>query len=206
LKRRFPTAIAIAIGLLVLLSRFFPNATLTALGYFFIDSAIIVAAFAIILGFFNLMIVHFKKIRRRQRDWPYSIILIVTMWIVLVAGLLLDNRGADASAVRWIFQYVQFPIQATIASLLAFFVASAAYRAFRARNFESLLMLVVGIIVLLGQTPLGASMWDQLPAIKDWILEVPGLAGARGIILGVSLGTIATGLRILLGIDRPYSE
>ncbi len=205
MKRRFPTAIAIAIGLIVLLSRFLPNATLNALGYFFIDSAIIVAAFAIILGFFNVMIVHLKKIRRRQRDWPYSIILIVAMLIVLVLGLL-SSRGAASPPVRWIFQYIQFPIQATIASLLAFFVASAAYRAFRARNFESILMLVVGIIVLLGQTPLGASMWDQLPALKDWILEVPSLAGARGIILGVSLGTVATGLRVLLGVDRPYSE
>ncbi len=205
MKRRLPTAIAIAIGLIVLLSRFFPDATLSALGYFFIDSAIIVAAFAIILGFFNVMIVHLKKIRSRQQDWPYSIILIVAMWIVLIPGLL-DGRGAAAPTVRWIFQYIQFPIQATIASLLAFFVVSAAYRAFRARSFESILMLVVGIIVLLGQTPLGASMWDQLPAIKDWILEVPGLAGARGIILGVSLGTVATGLRILLGVDRPYSE
>lgn len=205
MKRRFPTAIAIAIGLIVLLSRFFLDATLNALGHFFINSAIIVAAFAIILGFFNVMIVHFRKIRRRQRDWPYSIILIVAMWIVLVVGLL-DSRGAASPTVRWIFQYIQFPIQATIASLLAFFVASAAYRAFRARNFESILMLVVGIVVLLGQTPLGASMWDQLPALKDWILEVPSLAGARGIILGVSLGTVATGLRVLLGIDRPYSE
>jgi len=204
LKRRFPTAIAIAIGLIVLLSRFFPNVTLNALGYFFIDSAIIVAAFAIILGFFNIMIVHFKKIGNRQRDWPYSIILLIAMWIVLIFGLL--DGGAASPTVRWIFQYIQFPIQATIASLLAFFVASAAYRAFRARNFESILMLIVGIIVLLGQTPLGASMWDQLPTIKDWILGVPSLAGARGIILGVSLGTVATGLRILLGIDRPYSE
>ena len=204
MKRRFPTAIAIAIGLIVLLSRFFPNVTLNALGYFFIDSAIIVAAFAIILGFFNIMIVHFKKIGNRQRDWPYSIILLIAMWIVLIFGLL--DGGAASPTVRWIFQYIQFPIQATIASLLAFFVASAAYRAFRARNFESILMLIVGIIVLLGQTPLGASMWDQLPTIKDWILGVPSLAGARGIILGVSLGTVATGLRILLGIDRPYSE
>jgi len=64
----------------------------------------------------------------------------------------------------------------------------------------------VGVIVLLGQVPIGAYLWDRLPMIKAWILEVPTTAGARGIILGVALGTVATGLRVLLGIDRPYSE
>ncbi len=205
MKRRFPTAIAMAIGFIVLLDRFVTGIDIDSLGYFFVDSAIIVAAFAIVLGFLNIMMVHFKKIRGLQQGWPYSIILIVVMWIVLVPGLL-GAQGPSSPIVRWIFRHVQFPIQATIASLLVFFVASAAYRAFRARNLESILLLIVAIIVLLGQIPLGAFIWDQLPTIKDWILEVPSLAGARGIILGVGLGTVATGLRVLMGVDHPYSE
>jgi len=58
----------------------------------------------------------------------------------------------------------------------------------------------------LGQVPVGAVLWDQLPIIKDWVLDVPALAGMRGILLGVGLGTAATGMRVLLGIDRPYAE
>ena len=205
MKRLIPVAIAIGVGLFVLLDRFITNRYLDSLGYFFVDSAIIVAAFAIFLGFFNITAVHLKKIKARQRDWLYSIALLIVMWVVVILGLS-DGQGPFNRTVQWIFQYIQLPIQATIASLLAFFVAAAAYRTFRMRNLESVVLLAVGLIVLLGQVPLGRLMWDQLPVLKDWFLEVPGLAGARGIMLGVALGTVATGLRVLLGIDRPYSE
>jgi hypothetical protein len=74
------------------------------------------------------------------------------------------------------------------------------------KSFETGLFVVFGILVLLGQVPVGAMLWDQLPVIKDWVLDVPALAGARGILLGVALGTAATGLRVLLGLDRPYVD
>jgi hypothetical protein len=74
------------------------------------------------------------------------------------------------------------------------------------KSLETGLFVTFGVIVLLGQVPIGARLWDQLPVIKDWVLEVPALAGARGILLGVALGTAATGLRVLLGIDRPYVD
>jgi hypothetical protein len=89
---------------------------------------------------------------------------------------------------------------------LAFFVVTAAYRAFRVKSFETGLFVIFGILVLLGQVPVGAMLWDQLPVIRDWVLDVPALAGARGILLGVALGTVATGLRVLLGLDRPYVD
>jgi hypothetical protein len=64
--------------------------------------------------------------------------------------------------------------------------------------------VVTAVVVLLGQVPLGRYLGDFLPRIKDWILNVPGTAGMRGIIIGVALGTIATGVRVLMGFDRPY--
>jgi hypothetical protein len=121
------------------------------------------------------------------------------MIIVLFLGLIEGPQGPLTSRI---FQYVLFPLQATIFSLLAFFVASAAYRAFRLRSRESALLVITSVVVLLGQIPL----WGALTNFKEWILEVPSMAGARGILLGVALGTVATGLRVLLGIDRPYSE
>ena len=78
-------------------------------------------------------------------------------------------------------------------SLLAFFFVVAIYRSFRISSFETGLFVVFGVIVLLGQTPVGALLWDQLPVIKDWVFDVPALAGMRGILLGVGLGTVATG-------------
>ncbi len=75
------------------------------------------------------------------------------------------------------------------------------------KSFESFWFVLFGIIVLLGQVPVGAVIsGGWLPIIKDWILDVPALSGARGVLLGVALGTAATGLRVLLGIDRPYVD
>jgi hypothetical protein len=89
---------------------------------------------------------------------------------------------------------------------MAFFIASAAYRAFRIRSFETGLLVVFAMIVLLGQVPAGFQLWEDFPLVKEWVLRVPVLAGARGILLGVALGIIATGLRVLLGADRPYAD
>ncbi|MFB0535806.1 MAG: hypothetical protein ACETWR_12590 [Anaerolineae bacterium] len=199
LKRSVTTAIAISVGLFVLLDFFVQNAFIGVLKFVFVRWAIIVAAFALILGFFNVLIVHLNKILRFKQGWFYSIFLVLTMMVVLLLGLI---EGPQGSLTSRIFQYVLFPLQATIFSLLAFFVASAAYRAFRLRSWESALLVMTGVIVLLGQVPL----WEALTVAKERILEVPSMAGARGILLGVALGTVATGLRVLLGIDRPYSE
>ena len=198
-KRSVATAIAISVGLFVLLDFFIQNAFIGTLKFVFVKWAIIVAAFAMVLGFFNVLIVHLNKILRFKQGWFYSIFLVLTMMIVLILGLI---EGPQGSLTSRIFQYVLFPLQATIFSLLAFFVASAAYRAFRLRSWESALLVITGVIVLLGQVPL----WEALTSFKEWILGVPSMASARGILLGVALGTIATGLRVLLGIDRPYSE
>jgi len=198
-KRSVATAIAISVGLFVLLDFFVQNAFIGTLKFVFVRWAIIVAAFAMVLGFFNVLIVHLNKILRFKQGWFYSIFLVLTMMVVLILGLI---QGPQGSLTSRIFQYVLFPLQATIFSLLAFFVALAAYRAFRLRSWESALLVITGVIVLLGQVPL----WGALATFKEWILGVPSMAGARGILLGVALGTVATGLRVLLGIDRPYSE
>ena len=198
MKRRLPMALAIGIGVLVLLDRFIANIYLDALGFFFLDIAVILAAFALLLGFFNVLAVHVQKVGTQQSGWPYSIILILFALFVLVIGL----AGPSTPLLQEVFNAVQYPIQATIASLLIFFVASAAFRALKVRNGESIILVGVILIVLLGQVPLS----DGLTALKDWILTVPGLAGVRGLILGVALGTVVTGLRVLMGVDRPYSK
>jgi len=74
------------------------------------------------------------------------------------------------------------------------------------RNFESFLLVVACLVVLVGQAPLARYVWEQLPALKDWVLGVPSTAGARGILIGVALGSLATGVRVLVGFDRPYGE
>ncbi|NIN63819.1 MAG: hypothetical protein GTO63_03715 [Anaerolineae bacterium] len=200
MKRSIPMAIAIAIGSLMLVDFFFDESHINALGSFFVDSAVIVVAFALLLGLVNVLIVHLRRTVQREEGWMYSIGLLAIATVVLLAGI----AGPDGRLVTWIFDNVQLPLQAATFSLLAFFVATAAYRGFRLRRPESLAFMLAAIVVLLGQIPVGRYLSDVVPAAKDWLLAVPSTAGARGIIIGVALGTIATGVRVLMGLDRPY--
>jgi hypothetical protein len=112
--------------------------------------------------------------------------------------------GPAQPIVQWVFEYIQAPVQATLSALLAFFIVTAAYRLFRKRNLESIVIVVVALIVLVGQVTVG--LLPILPDIRNWILDVPAMAGVRGILLGVALGALLTGIRLLLGTERPYSD
>jgi hypothetical protein len=207
LKRTLPTSIAIAVGIFVLVSIFTPYTLLDAFGLYFIDVAIIIAAFAFFLGVLNLLRVHARKLRESPADRIFSFVLLVVMILVLVFGLPPvegEPSGPSQPLVQWLFENVQVPIQASLSALLVFLLITAAYRLLSLRNVESAVMLLVALLVLLGQAAVG--LFPPLVAVRDWIIAVPALAGIRGILLGVALGAILTGLRLLLGIERPYSE
>jgi hypothetical protein len=207
LKRTLPTAIAIAVGIFVLVSIFTPYPFLDAFGLYFIDVAIIVAAFAFFLGVLNLLRVHARKLRERPSDRLYSFVLLVVMVLVLVFGLPPvqgEPSGPSQPLVQWLFENVQVPIQASLSALLVFLLITAAYRLLSLRNVESAVMLLVALLVLLGQAAVG--LFPPLVEVRDWIVAVPALAGIRGILLGVALGAVLTGIRLLLGVERPYSE
>jgi hypothetical protein len=154
------------------------------------------------LGFANVVSVHWSHIRTQKPGAVYSGVLLVSLFGTLALGL----GGPLSPNGQFIFNYILQPLEATIFALLALFVATAAFRAFRVRNMESFFFVLFALIVLLGQVPVSIYLWPEFPVIKDWILNVPTLAGVRGILLGVALGVIATGLRVLTGADRPYSD
>jgi hypothetical protein len=213
LRRTLPAALAIAVGLFVLVALLVPVPLLSTIGTYFVDCAVIVAAFALLLGLLNIVRVHLHHVRKRTKTWPYSILLLIALFLVLVVGLVtLTPLQADQSqpsgpshpAMQWVFTNVMAPIQATFGALLAFLTLAAAYRLFRRRTVESVVLLVVALLVLAGQASFG--LLPVLPQLRDWILDVPALAGMRGILLGVALGTLLTGIRLLLGVERPYSD
>lgn len=211
--RILATTVAIVVGLFILASTFVAewpgeifglSGLINQVSLLFISWVTIVAAFALFLGFANVISVHWNRIQTRKPGALYSIVLLIALAATLAVGFLSGGPNSDPS--QFIFDFILQPLESTFFALLAIFIATAAFRAFRVRNLETLIFVLFTVIVLLGQVPIGIYLWAELPVIKDWILNVPALAGVRGILLGVALGTIATGLRVLVGTDRPYTD
>jgi len=202
MKRILLSVITLATSAIVLIDFFVDSPIVNQAGALLTEGAVVLAAFAMILGLLNLLAVHTARMRTREPGWPYSAVLIVTVVVMLALGL----GGPGGAPATWAFRYVYSPLKATMFSLLAFFIVTAVYRSFRIKSWETALFVAAGLIVLVGQIPLAERLWQQFPVLKDWVLAVPATAGMRGILLGVALGTILTGLRVLLLMDRPYLE
>ncbi len=167
--------------------------------------AALLTGFALLIGLTNLVRVHLGRVQKQERGWPYSIALLLSAAITIVVGSIIGGNGPSSAGATWIFDYIYQPLGLTFYSLLAFFIAAAAFRALRARTVEMTILTVVALIVVLGQAPLfQLSPLDVMVTLKDWLVQYPALAAIRGILIGASLGIIATSVRLLLGIDRQY--
>ncbi|MCX6827431.1 MAG: hypothetical protein NTV06_09265 [candidate division Zixibacteria bacterium] len=219
MKRQIPIIITLVVGSVLILSVFFPPAE--RLGENFSIYFDIIAVFAFFLGGGNLVRIHGNKIYKKQKDWRFSTVTLAGFLLMLAAGLFkIWNAGgitADVAASGSLFQqlyyWIFYPLGSTMYALLAFYVASASYRAFRAKNREATILLVAAFIILLGRTPLGvyATGWIpdsfsilQIPNLAIWIMSSPNLAGQRAIMIGIALGVISMSLRLILGVERTY--
>jgi hypothetical protein len=172
-------------------------------------TAVLTAAFAI--GVINLTRVHTINIRKKRATWKYSVVLLISLFSMAIFSMIASPFALDPTATVipvsvidfatpiWQFLYYKIlvNINASIFSLLAFFIASAAYRAFKARSLESTILLVAGLLVVLGQAPLADLLWPGFSLIRDWILAFPNTAGQRGILIGAALGIVVFSVRRL---------
>jgi hypothetical protein len=183
---------------------------------------VIIAGFALLLGVVNVVQGSVRKIAQRRPGWPFAISLLAGLAVmgscgILSAmrvgpfqGLLTGPRG-EVTPFLWMTRHFFDPLQAAVFSLLAFYIASAAFRAFRVRNLEAALLITAAFLVMLGRTPLGEYIfrWAPggerwLPAVTDWFMAVPNTAAQRGVIIGAALGAASLSLRVILGIERSY--
>lgn len=195
-----------AFGLITLPGYFIFQPEIVSLRLLFSDWAAILAAVALVLGLANLIMVHWQKVVGQGRNWLYSIVLILALIITFALVLWQGPAGAGS---RWILNYIQTPVESSLAALLSVILLTAGFRLLRNSGRPralSLIFIVVAILVLLGSGPLPGERTAFLEQIRAWLAQVPAVAGARGILLGVVLGIIATGLRVLMGADRPYSD
>ncbi len=200
MRRQIPIIIAFCFGMFMLIQFFIPA---WARAYeTVVDWVQTIFIFTLLVGVVGMVKYHFDKVARKERDYPYNIVTIIGVAAMAISGLVW-GRG-EGSPFTWIFEYMQAPMQATVFSLLAFFVASAAYRGFKIRNFEASLLLFAAVFVMIGRVPLGDFISPYFPKLADWILNVPSMTARRGIFIGIGLGTIATSLRVILGVERTY--
>ncbi len=199
----------------------------------------ILAGIAFILGGGNLLKIHLKKISDRKAGYGYSIICLVAFLATLAVGL--GKIGVNpnpqypaygwsgdyrelGSPFWWFYEYAFKPLTATMFAMLAFYIASAAFRAFRAKNIEAVLLLGTAFVILLGRTFAGVLLTAWLPSapaqdptffqllinylkidnMTVYIMSVFNTAGNRAIMIGIALGIASTSLKVLLGVDRSY--
>ena len=193
--------IAISTGVVVLVGYFVP--LLASIRELLLQWAVILAAFALLVGVANLLLVHLKKMGRVKKGGIYSLVLWVAFFIT-VGVVALD--GPDGSKSVFLFNSIQIPVEGTLMALLAVTLAIASIRLLRRRaGLFTYVFIGKALLVLLGTAPLyGIGEIPFLSQARAWIAGVLSVAGARGILLGVALGTVATGIRVLMGVDRPY--
>lgn len=187
---------------MVMLIQFFVPAKLSRSAYNEITNwAQIIYAFALIVGVIGLLKYHIEKMARRNKGSFYNFLTILSVAIMAILGFALGRK--DGSPFMWVFNYIQAPMQASVFSLLAFFVASAAYRGFTARNTEAILLLASAVFIMFGIASVGNAI-PPFSQIANWILMNPSMTARRGIYIGIGLGTLATSLRVILGVERTY--
>jgi hypothetical protein len=195
-------------GILMIIQYFIPHQASQTVFNYYTDWAPIISGFALILGVGSLTRVHSHKIRRRAKNWQFSWAVLIPLYLMPVLGLLWPTSLAGGmespSVFHFLYMNVQIPIQATMFSLLAFYIASAAFRAFRAKSAMATVLLLAAIIVMLGQVPIGELLGKWFPNVGLWIIRYPNLAAKRAIMLGVGFGMLATNLKIIFGVERNW--
>lgn len=214
MKKTIPLILVFVFGILGIITFITPHPRFTNFDDFIRNDMLrVLSAFALVLALGSLLRVHVDKIRRKRLNWQYSWILLIAFLIssfiglfggVTGAGPLRTTIGSFPFDIQTLYENIIIPLASSMFTLLAFFMASAAYRAFRARSTEATLLLAAAFIVMIGVLPLGDRISPYLPAFAQWILNVPNVAGQRAILIGIALGAVATSLKIILGIERAW--
>lgn len=235
MKRTIPLTLVFVLGVIYFFAGFFSN----PFSIEFLQQEImanwlkIMGTFAVVMSVASLWRRNYIKIKRKAPGYAYNYIELIGMVVMASFAVLLPkvNIGAGMvlggvsrnSVYNWIFMNIQVPMQATMFSMLAFYIASAAYRAFRARNTEATLLLITAAIVMIGRVPLGEDIYQAMlgannhflpnfhwagifdfQGITQWILDIPNTASKRAITFGIAMGGIATSLKIVFGIEKSW--
>jgi len=208
LRRQVPLLITLISGLVFAAQYYVPHPSSELLLTSATKWLQIIGGFALVLGVTSLFHLHAVKIRRKEAGWGYSVVLYAGMLGTIAAGLMANGKESTSdgatTAFGWVYNFMMVPLQGTMFAILAFFIASAAYRSFRARSREAAVLLIAAVIVMMGRVPLGEYLIPISGDVSQWILNVLNASVRRAILIGVSLGAVALSLKIIFGVERSY--
>ncbi len=201
MNRKVALVICFVFGVLMFAQYFSQHPTAKAVNQAILEYWQIIFAFTLIVGVVGVFTHNVSKLKRGDG----KIYRFVTLAGIVVMPVLASIWGIKADTpFMWMFENIQAPMQSTVFALLAFFVASASYRGFRARSVPAAILLVSALIVLLSRSALGEHISHYFPIGADWVRHYPSMAARRAILIGIGLGSLTTSLRVLLGIERTW--
>lgn len=196
--RIFATVLAIASGLIVLAGYFYPVEPLLGLRLQLTNWAMIIAAMAVLVGIYNLASVQLEKLRTRQKGAAYGGVLVLGLVLTFGLGLVLGPEFINPAV-----EAVVIPVEASLMAILSVTLVYASIRLLRRRlDVTSIVFLAAALLSLFA-----VALMPFASGLGDFIRQGVGLfstGGARGLLIGIALGTVLTGLRVIFGVDRPY--
>jgi hypothetical protein len=207
LKRQVPLILTTAMAIVVFLSVVSYSLTELQVQAKIDRMRQFMTAVLMFMGVANLLRVHGNVISKKERNWMFSGWLLVIMFVYMIFGMAVGNKNLT---YRWFYDAIIVPVNGTMYALVAFYLTSASYKAFRARTAEAAIMMVCAAWVMVSNVPVGDFLWPSTSAlggmagIRDWIVSVPNSAVSRAIAVGIFLGGFASNLRIFLGLERRH--
>ncbi len=201
MKKEGPIGLAIVVALIMLVEYFFDVPTIASAAATLRNWVVLITTLMLPLGAINLVRVQLPNVRAMKPGWIYSATILVFMALSVVLGI---SKGTATSIYRLFINQIVVPAGNTIYSLLAFFIASAAYRSFRFRNLDSSVLLIAALIAMIGNAPIGGAISSFFPNASQWITNIPNTAGQRGLIITAALGFVSTCLRNIVGYNRQW--
>ncbi len=203
-RRTIPLLITLVFIVLTISEYLLNIAQLKAVGLEAQSWAVLISAFAVGLGVVSLLRYHGLVVIRKTgklEDRCMSAWLVGVMIIFMFFGLVFGQQDKTFS---WIYDNVYGTLSSATYSILALFITSSAFRAFRARNLDAAVLLISAFFVLIGGVPTSPILWSGFPVISQWIMDVPTAAGGRVIVLGAALGLMTLALRIMIGKETGF--
>jgi hypothetical protein len=201
LKTLAPLLTTFFIGAVMMIEFFFVAPWASSISALIRSWTPLITAFTIVVGTVNLILVHGKNVNRKSPGWYKSVLLLAAFFTMTVIGMTL---GQNSDPYTFLLENVLNATSSSIFALSAFYIGSSSFRAFRAMNLHAAVLLISGALVMLGRVPIGEYVSGSMPDIAQWLMDIPNVAGQRGLMIAMGIGFVSQCLRVLLGYSRRH--